>query len=95
MLVMLGPAAGSARADTPGCVTRAEFRSVSKGMRMRRVHRVFDTRGRRVDYVPGGGGYPAEQVRVYNPCRNDVDQINAGYVKKAGVWRLKFKNWIA
>jgi hypothetical protein len=45
-------------------VTRAEFRKASKGMKMTRVHDILDTRGRRVDYLPGGNGFPAEQVRV-------------------------------
>jgi hypothetical protein len=31
----------SARADTPGCVTRAEFRSVHRGMPKTRVEAIF------------------------------------------------------
>lgn len=37
--------AAPARAGTPGCVTRAEFRNVSKGMRQQTVNRIFDARG--------------------------------------------------
>jgi hypothetical protein len=33
-------------ADTPGCVSRQEFYQVHRGMRMARVHHVFDTAGR-------------------------------------------------
>lgn len=51
--ILVGGAAGPASADTPGCVTRAEFRKASKGMKMTRVHDIFDTRGRRVDYLAG------------------------------------------
>jgi hypothetical protein len=94
--ILVGGAAGPASADTPGCVTRAEFRKASKGMKMTRVHDIFDTRGRRVDYLPGDNGFPAEQVRVYRPCNPNVTQINAGYRKRsAGVWRLAFKNWFS
>lgn len=35
-----------AQADTPGCVTRGEYYQVHKGVRMKRVHAIFDTRGR-------------------------------------------------
>jgi hypothetical protein len=74
----------------------ADFRKASKGMKMTRVHHIFDTRGRRVDYVPGGNGFPAEQVRVYRPCNPNVMQINASYRKRSGgVWRLAGKNWFS
>ena len=52
-------------------------------MKMTRVHDILDTRGRRVDYLPGGNGFPAEQVRVYRPCNPNVTQINAGYRKRS------------
>ena len=62
-VVALAPAAS---ADTPGCVTRAEFRQVHKGMTKTRVHRVFDTSGRR-QAIAHSGGYTSE-IRSYNPC---------------------------
>jgi hypothetical protein len=34
----------AAQADTPGCVTRAEFHRVHRGMTPRRVHRIFGAR---------------------------------------------------
>ena len=37
--------APAAQADTPGCVTKGEFDRVHNGMRISRVHRVFDTAG--------------------------------------------------
>jgi hypothetical protein len=37
------------------CVTRAEFRRAKRGMIKRRVHRIFDTRGRRTSLSIGGG----------------------------------------
>ena len=54
-------------ADTPGCVTRAEYRAVSRGMTMSRVHGIFDTTGTR-DAYSTSGGYAA-QVRSYRACR--------------------------
>lgn len=37
--------AGPASADTPGCVTRYEYRQVERGMPRWRVHALFDTKG--------------------------------------------------
>ena len=38
--------ASPAAADTPGFVTQQEFNQVHRGMRMSRIHQVFDTAGR-------------------------------------------------
>jgi hypothetical protein len=35
--------AGPGAADTPGCVTKKEYRKIHKGMTKKRVHRIFDT----------------------------------------------------
>lgn len=59
-LVVTG--ATQASADSPGCVTRAEYERVHDGMRKARVHRIFDTRGRFGD--GGAGGYS----RLYTEC---------------------------
>ncbi len=63
----LGTTAPVAYADTPRCVTRAEYERVDAGMSKRRVHRIFDTRGRRTA-ISSSGGATAE-VRSYRPCR--------------------------
>jgi hypothetical protein len=60
-----------------GCVTRAEFRRVRRGMTKARVHRIFDTRGRFAD--GGAGGYS----RVYRSC----DFRHAAYVEYRGIRR--------
>lgn len=39
-------ASGARKRDTPGCVTKAEYKSVRKGMTMAQVRRIFDTPGR-------------------------------------------------
>jgi len=58
-LVALAPPAS---ADTPGCVTRGEYRHVHRDYTKPRVHRVFDTNG---EFWDGhAGGY----TRIYQVC---------------------------
>lgn len=45
----------AASANTPGCVTRAEYERVHEGMKRARVHAIFDTRGVAADW---GRAYP-------------------------------------
>ena len=59
-VVALAPAAS---ADTPGCVTRTEFRKVHHGMKKQRVHAIFDTFGAFFDGHAGG------YTRIYNVCQ--------------------------
>jgi hypothetical protein len=61
-VVTLAPAPASA--DTPGCVSKTEYRKIHKGMTKKRVHRIFDTRGWFAD--GGGGGYS----RAYLSCNH-------------------------
>ena len=58
--------AAPASADTPGCVSRAEYRQVHSGMTKAWVRSIFDTKGFFVS--GGGGGY----VVGYKQCRNTV-----------------------
>jgi|RhiMetdeSRZDD1v2_1073273.scaffolds.fasta_scaffold15004_14 hypothetical protein len=62
-------ATSPASADTPGCVTKKEYRKIHKGMTKKRVHRIFDTRGWFAD--GGAGGYS----RAYLSCdhRHEAD----------------------
>jgi hypothetical protein len=55
--------AAPAQADSAGCVTRAEYRKVHRGMTQRRVRSIFDTRGSFGD--GGAGGYS----RLYRQCK--------------------------
>jgi hypothetical protein len=73
-----------ASADTPGCVTRAEFRNVSEGMSKHRVHRIFDTRGE-------GSGYS----RYYEKCRDKCGDLECrpALVTYDGRGRLSDKLW--
>jgi hypothetical protein len=51
------------------CVTKAEFRRAKRGMIKRRVHRIFDTRGRRTSLSIGGG--TRDEYREYRACAGD------------------------
>jgi hypothetical protein len=53
-----------ASADSPGCVTRSEFRAVRNGWNLHRVHNKFDTSGR-LEFASG-----AYKSREYRPCNN-------------------------
>ncbi len=63
----------TAAADTPGCVTRAEFRKVQDGMAMRRVHRIFDTNGEKA-VAPWG-----KEQRWYDKCASPVAVADVWY----------------
>ena len=80
--LVIVPAASAA--DTPGCVTRNEFYSVHKGMRMSRVHNIWDTRGRVTARDVG------VQDRAYRICHAGQG-VYAEYAIRNGVWRLQLK----
>jgi hypothetical protein len=69
VIVCAGPVilASPGHADTPGCVTKAEFQQAPKGMRIIRVHAIFDTSGRFLD--GGAGGF----ARRYRFCEGAAD----------------------
>lgn len=80
--------AGPAAADTPGCVTRAEFRQVHDGMTKGLVHRIFDTAGHRESIGSGG------ESREYRTCAgNSYSYASVDYERRNGAWRVWFK-WI-
>ena len=60
--LMLG--VGAASADTPGCVTRAEYRQVHDGMTRGRVHDIFDTKGTSLFENPGVVHNSAREYRM-------------------------------
>ena len=77
-------------ADTDGCVAKAEFKKVSKGMRINRVHNIFDTKGKQT--MSGYG----MQFREYKTCTNPQwGFVTVDYQKKGGVWKVtgKFAYW--
>ena len=64
VLALVGGTAISppATADTPGCVTKKEYRKIHKGVTKKRVHRIFDTSR---NWGTGGG---AVYTRTYQSC---------------------------
>jgi len=81
--------APSALADTPDCVTRAEYRSVHPDDSMHRVHHVFDIRGRRL-WIDGEGDLRS-QKRRYRTCRAH-SSISLWFNEEPGVsWFLVHK----
>lgn len=86
--------APAAQADTPGCVTRAEYRSVQKGMPKAKVHGIFDIDGRRIS-IATSGGY-ASEVRTYRTC-SPYSTVAISWSKRpGGVWKLAAKSavWV-
>ena len=79
-------AAPIAVVDTPGCVTRSEYRALNEDDSIARVHRIFDTDGRRIGGAKGGGF--ASQVRSYRTCRT-LSSVVIQYERSRGtIWRL-------
>jgi len=68
LLVGLGFCAPPAYADTPGCVTRAEYREIERGMTVAFVARIFDTNGRVVATIRDGRHLTV--ARSYDACRS-------------------------
>jgi hypothetical protein len=60
-------------ADTPGCVTRAEFARIDIGVTKRRVHAIFDTAGR------FGDGFAGGYTRAYRSCARPHVLVNVWY----------------
>ena len=56
----------AAQADTPGCVTQAEFQHIHRGMSKTQVRRSFDTDGHR-EFVSTTGGM-RDEYRTYRVC---------------------------
>ena len=73
-------------ADTAGCVTKDEFKKVSKGMTMTKVHNIFDTKGSQ-----SMSGY-GMQFRDYKACvKPSWSIVSVDYEKKDGVWKVTGK----
>ncbi len=79
-----------ASADTPDCVTRAEYRKVHRGDSKPRVHRIFDVRGKR-EAISSSGGYKSE-IRSYRTCSR-FSAVSIAWEKKPNrPWRLSAKS---
>lgn len=85
-----------ASADTAGCVTKTEFRAVSKGWSITRVYNRFDTHGHQTYFIGGSKYFPAEQGREYKSCTDpSFSTVEVDYKKRDGVWRVsdRFAYW--
>ncbi len=78
-------------AQAAGCVSHQEYRMVHRHWAKTRVHRVFDTRGRRAA-IAHAGGY-ASEVRTYRGCSSAYSVVSVAYTKAPrGVFRLAAKS---
>ena len=77
----------AASADTPGCVSRHEYNRIAKGMRMAKVHAIFDTKGAST----GLGG--ATPLYYYPTCARN-SQVQVSYNAKNRVVS-KSANWFS
>jgi hypothetical protein len=68
-------------------VTKAEFRQVTRGMKITRVHRIFDVKGRQTIYSPAypSIGIAAEQTREYR-TKSSWGFVDIDYKRKDGTW---------
>lgn len=67
MVAVAGPwpgIAGPAEADTPGCVSGAEYGKVYNGSARGKVHRIFDTKGTSLFENPGAVHNSAREYRM-------------------------------
>jgi hypothetical protein len=86
----------AALADTPGYVSRTEFRHIHKGMGIARVHHIFDTAGKQTAYYDGYRcgtrfGWCPEQDREYK-IRSRWGYVSIDYVKRHGRWQVKSRH---
>lgn len=87
-------APAGASAATPGCVTRAEFRAVHKGMLTARVHDIFDTAGKRLFINIGQVSNEAREYKVCGHPRSGGSFVQVqynNYATNGGPRRLSFK----
>ncbi len=81
----IGPSLASPAEASAGCVTKKEFRNVTKGMGIERVHRIFDTKGRQLFVMSG------YQSREYKVCGSQygfvmVEFKNRKLSSKSAYW---------
>jgi hypothetical protein len=88
VLTGIGVTVPPAYADSERCVSRGEFSRVHDGMSKRRVHRIFDVRGRRTVFVKVGRF--STEIRRYRGCprrsRISVVYGNGRVESKAARW---------
>ncbi len=94
LVATLAFAVAPARASTPHCASKAEFRAVANGWTITRVAHRFDVPGRQTYFDSGtpARDIPAYQSRVYHPCPDDSGAW-LSFEKEPGTkWRLTSKS---
>ena len=83
-----------ASADTPRCVSRAEFRAVKNGWSITRVYNRFDVTGSQDWYQAGDREYdwPATQGRSYRACTSFGSVYLEFERYPRDVWRVTSKS---
>ncbi len=71
---------------TAGCVKRNEFSKVKRGMRINRVHAIFDTDGKKLAQAYG------MLTREYKPCSDpQYGFVWVDYERRNSTWKVSGK----
>ncbi len=90
VLLGSGAAVAPASAHAHHCVSRAEYRHVHKGLTKVRVHRVFDTDGRRKAISHSGAG--TSEVRSYAACHRRHGRVLVSFTSYSNSAPLRLNN---
>jgi hypothetical protein len=82
---VLAPMANAGQRDTRECVTRGEYREVSRGMSVLRVKDIFDQRG--VEVYRGGGWMEKE----YFTCTDGSVNVVYKHSRTRRTWVMQYK----
>jgi hypothetical protein len=74
-----------AEAGGSPCVTRTEFRNVSRGMTLARVVRIFDSRGRTTFQMSG------YKQKEWNTCTSRYGFVFVDFERRNGAFRVDSK----
>jgi hypothetical protein len=90
------PMVGAAAADSPGCVTRAEYGRVHDGMARGKVHDIFDTSGTSLFENSGAVHNSAREYRMCAAWRASTGDSKVqieynNYATHGGPQRVVFK----
>jgi hypothetical protein len=84
-------AAPAERAASKGCVTKAEYRKIKKGMTVAKVKKVTGTNGKQVSKSPLGDGRFVVG-RAYKACTGKRSGVGIAFVGKDGVFKVESKS---
>ena len=73
------------------CITKTEFRAVTKGTSMARAQSIIDYKGSQEYYFDATAFSRASQTRSFKACGSSYGEAYVDFEKKAGVWRVTSK----